>query len=294
MGDQVDVEWMNRALKDVLPGTLRGAKGQALLDDANLVEALSLTRFLNDHPLLRGLARGGDELPGLMRVRTHTLMLLEPDANAPREVLARFSNDAPALLERTVDNGRVMLLATTVDRDWSDLAIRPGFLPLMQQLVLYLAGSIDDDAPRILTVGAPRRIAVPRGAEAILVTSPDGTRTRLDPTANDDGAAPTEDAEAVRSSVDFRATDMPGLYRVLVQKPGGEPRELVEERFSVLIDGAESDLTRASPSTLASAVPSGAQTRGGELDDDDEPLWPFLFLAGVLLLLAESILVRRE
>ena len=84
---------------------------------------------------------GAEALPGLSRVRTHTIMLVEPDARTQRRVLARFTNDAPALLERAVGaegQGRVLLLATTIDRDWSDLAIRPGFLPLMQQIVLYL------------------------------------------------------------------------------------------------------------------------------------------------------------
>lgn len=288
MGDQVDVEWANAALQDVLPGTLRGAKGQALLDDAALAETLSFARFLVDHPALEPLSGGGEEeggaLVGLTRVRTHTTMLIEPDASADREILARFSNGTPALVERQVGEGKVLLLATTIDRDWSDLAIRPGFLPLVQQLVLHLAGALHDGGPRILQVGQPRSIVPPRGAAAIEVTSPTGVKTRLPVAADAEG----------RGAVVYAATDVPGLYRVASIVEGGEPREVVGERFSVLAPRAESDLTRASSDQLAAAAPKGSIVRGGEPDDGDFPLWPLLLVLAVLAVAVESLLVRRS
>lgn len=281
MGDQVDVEWYNRALADVLPAPLRGAKGQALLDDANVAEVLSLTRFRLEHPVLRGLAAGDtDELPGLGRVRTHTLMLLEPSSEAARDVVMRFSNGAPALLERAVGDGRVMLLATSVDRDWSDLAIRPGFLPLFRQVALYLGGVLDEGGPRILRVGEARQIRVARGTQEVEVEPPRGPRQRLrvEPGAQD---------------VTFRGTDRPGLYRVFFRVEGGEPRERTDERFTVLIDPAESDLTRAAPETLEQAAPHGAITRASDQSDRDVPLWPWLLCVVVVLILLEAVVLRR-
>jgi hypothetical protein len=288
MGDQIDVEWYNRALGEVLPAKLRGTKGQALLDDASVAEILSLTRFRAEHPVLRGLSAGAaDELPGLGRVRTHTLMLLEPSAEATRDVLMRFSNEAPALLERVVSgggDGRVMLLATTIDRDWSDLAIRPGFLPLMRQIVLHLGGALEQGGPRILHVGEPRVIRVPRGVEELEIEPPAlrgrAQRERLR-------------VEAGLSEVTFRGTDVPGLYRVYARAAGGEARERPDERFTVLLHPAESDLTRADGELLASAAPSGAVTRTSEQGDGDVPLWPWLLCAAVLLLLLEALLLRR-
>lgn len=290
MGDRVDVDSWNRSLMDVLPAPLRGSKGQALLDDASIAEVLSFARFRSQHPVLRGLARTApalpavegavDELPGLGRVRTHTLMLLEPtSADREREVLVRFSNDAPALLERSVGGGRTMLLATTIDRDWSDLAIRPGFLPLVRQLVLYLAGALEDGGPRILRVGEPRRIRVPRGSEDILVQPPAGARVRV------------ESSEA--GEVIFQETTMPGLYRVFAGAAGGEARERREERFTVLIDKDEGDLTLASQELLERSTPAGAVTRTRETGDDDVALWPWLMLLAVALLAAESFVLLR-
>jgi hypothetical protein len=281
MGDEIDVDWYNRALADVLPAPLRGSKGQALLDDASVAEVLSLTRFRTGHPVFRSLAAGNaDELPGLGRVRTNTIMLMEPSSDESREVLMRFSNDAPALVERTVGDGRVLLLATTIDRDWSDLAIRPGFLPLMRQVVLYLGGALDEGGPRILRVGEPRKIRVARGVEEIEVEPPRGPRAKL-----------RVEGDAV--DVTFRGTDVPGLYRVFSRAAGGEARERTDERFTVLLDPAESDLARATPELLAQAAPSGAVTRTSEPGDRDVPLWPWLLLVGVALLVAESLIVRR-
>lgn len=288
-GDQLDVEWYNRALAELLPGALRGAKGQALLDDASVAEVLGLSRFAEGHPIFRGLADDDEAggLVGLSRVRTHTTMLLEPDAKGERSLLMRFTNEAPALAERQVEAGRVMLLATTVDRDWSDLAIRPGFLPLMQQIVLHLAGALDETGARVLTVGEPRTLSLPKGAELLEVRAPGGEATRL---VADDAA----DAHADGSRpVVFEATTTPGLYRVLVRFPGGELRELAAERFTALVHPAESDLRRASPEALANALPRGAAQRGGAASDEDVPLWPWLLVGCFVLLLLESLVLRR-
>lgn len=287
-GDQVDVDWYNAALAEVLPARLRGAKGQALLDDAQVAEKLGLSRFQQEHPIFKGIAGDDDgSLPGLRRVETHTLMLVEPDADAPREVLMRFTNEAPALLERRVDAGRVALLATTVDRDWTDLPIRPGFLPLVQQTVLYLAGALDAAGPRFLDVGQPCSLLLPRGAELLEVRAPGGEAFRLG--SKDASAARADGASELR----FLETHAPGLYRVYVKYSGGELKEMPGERFTVLIDAAESDLTRASEEALAEAVPHGAEVRGGAARDDDVPLWPPLLLAAVALLLLEAWMLRR-
>jgi hypothetical protein len=294
MGDQVDVEAWNRTLSAVLPAPLRGAKGQALLDDASVAEVLSFARFRTDHPVLRGMAEGAVEpadAPGLGRVRTHTLMLLEPSADSEREVLMRFSNDTPALLERSVDAGRAMLLATTIDRDWSDLAIRPGFLPLVRQIVLHLAGALDDGGPRVLRIGEARRIRVARGTKEVEVVLP----ARATP---GDGAGSTAGSaripvEAGAHEVLFKNTTVPGLYRVRTTTASGTPIERREERFTVLVDPAESDLSLASDELLAQATPTGAVTRTLEAGDDDVPLWPCLLLLAAALIVAESLVLLR-
>ena len=279
MGDQVDVDAWNRDLRALLPAVLRGVKGQALLDDASLAEVLGLTGLQGDHPVLRALA-GVDAgtLAGLARVRTTTTMLVEPDSSPDRQTLARFTNDAPALLERAVGpkgEGRVMMLTTTIDREWTDLPIRPGFLPLLEQVVLYLGRALDDGRPRVLRVGEDR--AVLAQSADVVVVDPAGIETRLEVK---DGAA-------------HLAPTRPGLHKVYVDN-NGERALLSAERFTAMIDPREIDSTRVSDDEAKAAAPKGAVVRRGGDDQPGTPLWPPLLLLGVVLLLAEGALLRRS
>ena len=43
-GDIMDEIWFNQRLSDVLSGELRGAKGQALLDNAEVAEVLNISK----------------------------------------------------------------------------------------------------------------------------------------------------------------------------------------------------------------------------------------------------------
>jgi hypothetical protein len=47
----------------------------------------------------------------------------------------------------------VLQLATAIDADWSDLPLRPFYVPLMQQLITTLAVQIQP--PRNVQAGAP-------------------------------------------------------------------------------------------------------------------------------------------
>src|SRR5262249_32777357 len=57
----------------------------------------------------------------------------------PDRVLARFDDGAVAAVERKVGAGRVITWTSTLDDTWTDIAVKPVFLPLVHQLVRYLA-----------------------------------------------------------------------------------------------------------------------------------------------------------
>jgi hypothetical protein len=296
MGDQVDVDAYNRDFQRLLPAQLRGAKGQALLDDATVADALGFAKLEATHPVLRALA-GGDAgtLAGLARVRTTTTMLVEPDANSARSVIMRFENDAPALLERAAGAsgadgaaaGRVLLLTTSVDREWTDLPIRPGFLPLVEQLVLYLGRALDDHRPRTLRVGAERVIEA-GGAERVVVKDPTGKDIDVDAVVAD-----AADADGPQRRIARFVPERPGLHRTFAVKDG-ERVLLSAERFTALVDPRESDLRRVSDDDARAVLPSGAVVRRGGDDTPGTPLWPALLLFAVGALFAESLLLRRS
>jgi hypothetical protein len=57
------------------------------------------------------------------------------------DVLARFGNGTPALLERREGQGRVLLFASDLDRRWNDLPVTAAFVPLVVELVRHAAGT---------------------------------------------------------------------------------------------------------------------------------------------------------
>src|SRR5205807_2293838 len=67
------------------------------------------------------------------------------------QVLARFDAGTPALVERKVGSGHVMLWASTLDLSWSDLPLKPVFLPFIHRSMVHLA-NYTEPAPW-LTIG---------------------------------------------------------------------------------------------------------------------------------------------
>ncbi len=59
-------------------------------------------------------------------------------------VIGRFSNGSPALLERNMGQGRVVLFASDLDRRWNDFPLHPSFVPFAIEATRYVAG----DRPR--------------------------------------------------------------------------------------------------------------------------------------------------
>ncbi len=58
------------------------------------------------------------------------------------QVLARFDAGAPAVVERRVGAGRVLMWASTLDQVWTDLPIRPLFLPFIHRAATHLVAYV--------------------------------------------------------------------------------------------------------------------------------------------------------
>jgi hypothetical protein len=96
------------------------------------------------HPIMRPF---GALSANLGHVRFDRGWRIRPDG---WEVVARFSDGTPALLERREGTGRVLMFASDVDRRWNDFPLHPAFVPFTIESVRYAAG--DRQNPREVTV----------------------------------------------------------------------------------------------------------------------------------------------
>src|SRR5262245_11206941 len=204
---------------------------------------------------------------------------------APGQVLARFDDGTPALLERKVGNGRVRMWTSTLDLGWNDLPVKPVFLPFLHTVTKYLADY--SEAPASLTVGqvipAPRRGAghgagVSRGGT--VAVAPSGARVSVE---TEDGAL--EIAEQ-------------GFYDVRTQGAGADSATVLASN----VDLTESDLTPLDPRELVASVSGHADGRTAsqsearptdEAQAQAQRLWWYLLVAGGLLLAGETLLSNR-
>ena len=68
------------------------------------------------------------------------------------QILARFDDGAPALVERRVGNGRVLMWTSSLDLQGNDLPLKSVFLPFVHRMVDD-AGVVYATSPSWLTVG---------------------------------------------------------------------------------------------------------------------------------------------
>src|SRR5450759_3621034 len=136
------------------PGSAAAVPGQHAGETVDERPAERLLPLDRRAPLLSAFPEEGD---GLLSARFFKYMLLDPVRDtARRNVILRFESGAPALVERDVGKGRVLLLTTTVDREWTDLPIRPGFLPLVREAARHLVGAADEESGATSLVGQAR------------------------------------------------------------------------------------------------------------------------------------------
>lgn len=122
-GDKVNPEVFNRQFSNIAPALIQN-KGQLVQDDY-----LVIADFDRRHPILSPL--GSD---WSARFQQHWSLL----ANDEAEVLMQFDNSEPALLERSVGQGNVILFASALDLEWNNLALQGLFLPFVHETLRHL------------------------------------------------------------------------------------------------------------------------------------------------------------
>ena len=224
------------------------------------------------------------------------------DVAAPARVLARLDDGGVALAEKDSGQGRVLVWTGTLDNLWSDLVLKPVFLPFVHQVMTYLA-RYETPTPW-LTVGqvfAERRTGKDR-----LALTPTGQRipvsgsTPAAPTTPASGTNPSPGAPGPSPGEVWVELNEQGFYEIR-DTSGGDATAV---SVAVNVDTTESDLVPLDPQELVAAVTGRARAsdpqaaaEAAELRPADlerrQAIWWYLLLAGVLLLAGETWLSNR-
>jgi hypothetical protein len=260
------------SVADILPGL----PGAAV--DRSRGAAARLGALEYGHPLFevfRG-PRTGD----FASARFYGYRAVTPGPNST--TLARFDDGQPALLERRVGTGRVLMWTSTLDTTWTDLALKPVFVPFVHRAVRYL-GAYREPKPwrTVGDVVDPGLQAPAKGSDVSRVAlTPAGTRISLD----GDGPEVLELAEQ-------------GFYEFRAQGRDAEAPVVVASN----VDLSESDLTPLDPQEIAAAAlgRAGGDAAGplapptDDAQESAQRVWWYLLFAGLLLLGAETIVANR-
>ena len=199
-------------------------------------------------------------------------------------VLARFDDGAIAAAERKVGAGRAIVWTSTLDDSWTDIGLKPVFLPLVHQLVRYLGRY--EPATSWFTVGqvldltARAKGRADRGDR--IVVTPSGDRI--------------SQSNAGEGNEGLIELSEQGVYEIRSNGATGARPEAI----AVNLDPTESDLTPIDPSELVAAVtghatpvaaqPQQTQEMTREESERRQGLWWYLLVAGLLLLAAETVI----
>jgi hypothetical protein len=120
-----------------------------------------LERWESQHPVFQRFA--DPEHGDLRRPAFTAITQINPDPQA--RVLAWFQNGKPALLERSKGRGKVLWFMSACDRSWGDWPRGRMYVPMIHQMVAYVAG---------LSGGGRIRYAVASAEQKPGVTEADG------------------------------------------------------------------------------------------------------------------------
>lgn len=221
----------------------------------------------SEHPLAQTAFQGVEVQRSLSLPATpgETILALVPADSSG----VRSESDAPLVVEKHFGKGRLLVLLTALDREWSSLVLRPAFVGFVRNAIDYLSQNLP------LAARAGQGVSIPAGS--VQIFDADGQRVL---SLNNTVTRPV-----VR-------IPRPGFYTV--RTPGREAA------MAVNIDPLESDL-RSVPNDFLqrwqtathAATSAGTEIRAisptDEADKQLHPLAPWLLGLAAVLLLIESM-----
>jgi len=203
-------------------------------------------------------------------------------------VLARFTDGAVAIAERTVANGTSLSWTSALYNVWNGRPVQPVYLPMLQEMTRYLAGHRTDPPShalgQILDLShyAERLAGEGQAVSEIVVETPEGASVSRS-MASEGRFLPLEEVGFYELRPTGRRVT---TYPLAVNSDRGESdlRPLDVEEFSAAV-GAASGSAAPTSTAAASLTPAERERR--------QSIWWYALVAALLILAAESIAANR-
>jgi hypothetical protein len=273
LGDRVNPTIYNQLFRDLSPAEITNQAFASIERDNGVI----LAEVDYQHPIFRVFSQPGHGDPSIAQFYQY----LHSRPHQPELVLAAFDDGSPALLERKVGDGKVILFTSSFDTEWTNLPVKAIFLPMLYQTLQYVVA--EEKGQKAYLVGQP--IALKKFSEQqlqkkhIQATLPSGEEIDLEKQL-------------------FGHTQQPGIYQISRK---GNSRPLTT--FAVNVDARESDLTRIEMEELENVfiVPSENQVKAAAIsspnmaqnEENRQKVWRLVLLAVILLLTGETWLANR-
>ncbi|NLY03191.1 MAG: VWA domain-containing protein [Rhodopirellula sp.] len=223
-GNKIDIAWYNKVLFSDGAGLLPLPWNEVAGGVGGEEKPLRIVSQHFEHPALEIFNnRENGNLADAEIHKWYRLGQASPNAADPF-VLARLESGDPLIVQRQFGEGSVVQVATACDAEWSNLPMRPIYLPLMQQLVTTMAS--EATPPSNFPAGQPLVAVLPGQSQAspLGLTTPDGARHTVQPVPR-----------GTQSVVEYAQTQEPGVYTLV----GADAQPL---HFVAQVSRTESDL----------------------------------------------------
>jgi Aerotolerance regulator N-terminal/von Willebrand factor type A domain len=197
-------------------------------------------------------------------------------------VLARFDDETPAIVERPLGAGRVLLFNTSANDEWSDLPRLKSFLPLVDRMLTHLSAG---GGKRSFMVGdsVTLPLAEHDAKSEVTVVSPSGVKL-----------SPRLLVQRGPTLLHLDAVAEAGVYRI----EGVGKKGFVFTVNAARTDSPLSPMDRSTLEAWWSPAPvdiTSAETARERIEPSSGgwPIWPTLIVLAGLLLIAETIYVHR-
>lgn len=208
------------------------------------------------------------------------------------QVVARFTTGEPAIVERTVGRGSVVLFASSADREWTDFPLRPAYLPVVRRTFQHAA----------LGRRTRKTVAVHERLFELLGPRDAGTRiTVRDPRGGTRQVSAELAPGGAFARVEVSDTHFAGFYELAATGPQAAERHRVSY-FAANSPRTESALDAFTEAELRARYPrldfrwvdrtdDARRTLGAERTGRE--IWPVLLALVVACLASESVLALR-